>query len=97
VLKILSLAIEPGWTVHERFTLAYTVDGAATAYLLVRDGRRLEVADEAPTGRVATTISGPAEALAAVLSGESGELVTVIGDDWPLALLRKWIKRAQSE
>lgn len=96
-LEVLALAIEPAWTVHERFTLAYSVPGGATAYLLVRDGHRPEVADEAPAGRVTTTISGAPAALAVALSGRRSDQVTVTGDEWPLALLGKWIKRAQSD
>ena len=49
-----------------------------------------------PAGRIATTIEGPADAAALVLSGERTDQVTITGEDWPLALLRKWIKRAQS-
>ncbi len=50
----------------------------------------------ARAGRIATTIEGPADAAALVLSGERTDGVTITGEDWPLALLRKWIKRAQS-
>ena len=95
-LMIVARLIEPAWTARERFTLAYAGE-AATVYLLVRDGHPLEVTDEAPGDRIATTITGPADALPLVLSGERGQPVTVSGEDWPLALLRKWIKRAQSD
>lgn len=96
-LKVLALAIEPAWTKRERFTLACSLQGGATAYLLVRDGQRPVVADEAPAGRIATTISGPPGALAAALSGQPSDQLIVTGDEWPLALLRKWLKRAQSD
>ena len=46
---------------------------------------------------VVTTIGGPADAVVLLLSGERVEELTVSGEEWPLVLLRKWIKRAQSE
>ena len=50
----------------------------------------------APAAGVTTTLSGPADAAGLVLSGERSDEITVVGEEWPLALLRKWIKRAQS-
>jgi len=96
-LKVLALAIEPAWTERERFTLACSPQGGDTAYLLVRDGQRPVVSDEAPGGRLATTISGPPRALAAGLSGRPSDQLIVTGEEWPLALLSKWLKRAQSD
>lgn len=95
-LRVVALMIEPAWTGRERFAVAYAVQGAPTRYLLVRDGAPVQVSVEAPAGRVATTIEGPPDGAALVLSGERTDEVTITGEDWPLALLRKWIKRAQS-
>ncbi len=95
-LRLVALMIEPSWTARERFAVAYAVEGAPTRYLLVRDGAPVEVTADAPAGRIATTIEGPGDAAALVLSGERTDEVTITGEDWPLALLRKWIKRAQS-
>ncbi len=95
-LRLVALMIDPAWTARERFAVAYAVKGAPTRYLLVRDGAPVEVTVDAPAGRIATTIEGPADAAALVLSGERTDQVTITGEDWPLALLRKWIKRAQS-
>ncbi len=95
-LTLVARMIQPAWTAGERFTLAYAGE-AGTWYLLVRDGHPVQVTDEAPGDRIATTITGPAQALTLVLSGQRPESVAVTGEDWPLALLRKWIKRAQSD
>jgi hypothetical protein len=95
-LRLVALMIEPSWTARERFAVAYAVEGAPTRYLLVRDGAPVEVTADAPAGRIATTIGGPGDAAALVLSGERTDEVAITGEDWPLALLRKWIKRAQS-
>ncbi|MGI8505393.1 MAG: hypothetical protein ACR2MK_01065 [Solirubrobacteraceae bacterium] len=96
ILSVVARLIEPGWTTRERFSLAYETPGTETVYLLVRDGRPVEVTEVAPAGRVATSISGPVGTFELLISGRRPAQATVTGDEWPLALVRKWIKRAQS-
>jgi hypothetical protein len=100
-LRLVALMIDPAWTERERFAVGYAgaasgAAGGAEVYLQVRDGGLVEVTTDAPAGRIATTITGPADAAALVLSGERTDEVVLSGEEWPLALLRKWIKRAQS-
>jgi hypothetical protein len=89
--------IDPAWTVRERFTLAHIEPQSATTYVIVRDGRPIEVTRTAPEGRINTTVFCKADQLIAVLSGQPVGGLTVTGDEGPLALLREWIKHAQSE
>lgn len=96
-LKLVALVIEPGWTARARFNLAYEDDQGEMMYLLVHDGRPVRVSGEAPAGRIETRISGPADALALLLAGQRDDRIAVTGEEWPVALLRKWIKRAQSD
>jgi hypothetical protein len=98
--ELVASMIAPAWTAGERFTLAHEHPEGAEAgitYLLVRDGRRIEVTRKLPEGRIATTIACPADDLLLVLAGEPVVRATVRDDEGPLVLLRAWIKRAQSE
>jgi hypothetical protein len=96
-LRLAALMIDPAWTGRERFAVGYQAVGAPTVYLLVRDGDPVKVTTEAPATGIAATISGPADSAALAIAGERPDLVTVTGEEWPLALLRKWINRAQSD
>ena len=89
--------IDPAWTLRERFTLAHIEPQSATTYVIVRDGRPIEVTRTAPEGRIATTLSCKADQLMATLSGQPVSGLTVSGDEGPLVSLREWIKLAQSE
>jgi hypothetical protein len=94
LLRLVAMMIEPSWTEREQFALCF--DGADVLYLVVRPGVAPEVADEAPASGVTTTISGSAEGLMLAFAGGPAPTVEITGEDWPLVLLRKWIKRAQS-
>ncbi|MGI8715274.1 MAG: hypothetical protein ACR2NR_19250, partial [Solirubrobacteraceae bacterium] len=99
-LHLIAAMVKPAWTAGERFTLAYQDaerDSAGRVYLVVRDGRPIEVTRSAPEGRIAITITGPGEALLAVLAGSPAPAAAIDGDAGPLDTLRGWIKRAQSE
>jgi hypothetical protein len=89
--------IQPEWTAREQFSIAYTSPDAGTAYLVVRDGAPPQASEVAPAAPAVTTIVGPPGSFELIVSGERPELVTVTGDEWPLALVRKWINRAQSD
>jgi hypothetical protein len=95
-LRLVALMIEPTWTSGMRFAVAYGSPGDSTSYLLIRDGQSPMVSHQAPAGGVLTTLSGPGDAAAAVLSGDRVDQVSISGEEWTLAQLRKWIKRAQS-
>jgi hypothetical protein len=95
--SLVAAMVQPAWTAGERFTLAHVEPEAPTTYLVVRDGARMRVGRTAPDGRVTTTVACHADQLLAVLAGEPAEGLAVTGDERPLAALREWIKRAQSE
>jgi hypothetical protein len=95
-LVLAALMIDPAWTAKESFAIGYLGEGRPPVYLLIRDGDPPAVTGEAPATGVVATIAGPADAAALALSGEHVAEVKVSGEEWPLALVRKWIKRAQS-
>jgi hypothetical protein len=97
-LSLVAAMVAPEWTGGESFVLAHRDPGAgSTTYLIVRDGRRLEVTAATPQGRIATTVDAPAEELPAVLAGAPAPHTRIDGDTGPLTTLRGWVKRAQSE
>jgi hypothetical protein len=94
---LVSSMVDPAWTARERFTLAHAEPETATTYVIVRDGRPIEVTRTAPDGRIATTLRCTADELLLALSGGPAPGLTIDGDEGPLASLRQWIARAQSE
>jgi hypothetical protein len=88
--------VDPDLTVEERFSLAYAPAGEDLLFLLVRNGAPLEVTGVRPAGRIAATIAGPAGSFERVVAGEPSAAALTTGDERPIALLRKWVKRAQS-
>jgi hypothetical protein len=88
--------VDPDLTVEERFSLAYAPAGEDLLFLLVRNGAPLEVTGVRPAGRIAATIAGPAGSFERVVAGEPSSAALSTGDERPIALLRKWVKRAQS-
>jgi hypothetical protein len=96
-LTVTAELIQPEWTTGVRFCIAYESRWAETVYLVVNDGAPVEVVGEAPGGWVSTAISGQAGAYELLLTGARPVHATVTGDEWPLTLVGKWIKRAQSD
>lgn len=94
-MSVVAAMIDPRQTLKERFSVAY-LSGGEEVYLLIREGGAPGVTTVRPAGRIALTISGPAGTLEQVLSGDGEAAASVTGDEWPLALLRKWVKAAQS-
>jgi hypothetical protein len=108
LLRLVAMMIEPSWTEHEQFALR--LGGEDPLYLVVRPGIAPAVVPDAPASGVTTTVTGSAEGLMlalaggptpsaagpAAVAGAPGRSVEITGEDWPLVLLRKWIKRAQS-
>jgi hypothetical protein len=103
LLAFVAAAIDPAWTRGERFTVALLTPGAEgegeAAYLQVLDGRAPLVTRNAPAGRIAVSLSGPPEGLAASLAGERddglGFGADISGDVGALTVLRGWIDRAR--
>jgi hypothetical protein len=95
-LALVASMVRPSWTIGERFSIAHEPRGpGAPVYVHVRNGDPLVVTEEPPPGPVATTISGSADGLLAVLAGESTEDADVNGDPAPLLGLMGWLERAQ--
>ena len=64
---------------------------------MIDDGAVPRVVDEASDDLVVSTaISGQAGAFELLLTGARPAHATLTGDEWPLTLVGKWIKRAQS-
>jgi hypothetical protein len=95
-MVVYAALIDPALTVEERFSLAYAPAGEDLLFLLVRNGAPLEVTGVRPAGRIAATIAGPAGSFERVVAGEPSSAKLTTGDERPIALLRKWVKRAQS-
>ena len=96
-LTVAALMIEPAWTAGERFTIAHREPSAPApdAYLHIRDARAPMAAEEPPHGPVAATIECPADELLAVLAGVQVAFVAISGAQRPVALIRRWLDRAQ--
>ncbi len=95
-MALIAAVIDPTETAKERFSLAYAPTGQDELFLLVRDGAAVQVTGVRPDGRIAARIAGPVGSLEQVVADQPSPEITLTGDQWPLALLRKWIKRAQS-
>lgn len=96
-LTVAGLMIEPEWTAGERFTIAHRqpTDPSPDAYLHIRDARAPLASTEAPHGPVATVLESPAADLLGVLAGATD--ARLVGEERPVALLRQWLDRAQSD
>jgi hypothetical protein len=94
-LHLAALMIDPAWTAGERFTFALREPGGASASLGVNDGGRVTAAEGGPDAPAATLVA-PAGSLLLALTGERASEVATEGDERVLALVRGWIKRAQS-
>jgi hypothetical protein len=88
--------VDPSWTRGERFALAHEDPQAASTFLIVRDGGPLQVVRRSPEAKVDTTLACASDQLLAVLAGDGVPGAAVHGDERPLAVLREWIKLAES-
>jgi hypothetical protein len=97
-LWLVAVMIDRGRMAGESFTIAYRRPAALdpALYLQVWQHDRSMVRDTAPSGRIAATVVCPPAALVRVLAGGPDGEASVIGDEWPLELVRVWIDRAQS-
>ena len=95
-MTVFGLMIDPAWTTGERFVIGHREPAAASvgACLHVRDGASLRVAGEAPHRRPEAVVICPSEQLARVLAGVAAP-AELVGRQAPLALLRRWLDRAQ--
>jgi hypothetical protein len=101
LFTLLAAMIEPGWTQGERFSISHTDERGHAVFLQIRDGHPPLVSLEPPTGRIATELSGPPEAIWQALADgtpqpRAGAGTAVRGDQGPLTLVRTWANRAQS-
>ncbi len=101
LFTLLAAMIEPAWTQGERFAISHTDERGHAVFLQIRDGLPPVVSLEPPAGRIATELSGPAEAMwQALADGTSqpraGAGPVLRGDQGPLTLVRTWANRAQS-
>jgi hypothetical protein len=103
LLLALAEAIDPGWSVGERFTIAFAIEESrpapanATLYVQVCDGAPLAVTS-APRESPAATVRLGERAFMCMLAGAPlpiGERILVDGDPGPLELLIEWADRAQ--
>ena len=95
-LRLLSLAIEPAWTVGERFSVGYRSgdSDAPGARLEIRDGRPPLLVPEHTLWPATATVHCEPAALPAVLAGDIASAVEVGGDHAVLPVLARWIARA---
>jgi hypothetical protein len=101
LFTLLAAMVEPAWTQGELFAISHTDERGHAVFLQIRDGGPPLVSLEPPAGRIATELSGPAEALwQAFADGASqphgGAGMALRGDQGPLTLVRTWANRAQS-
>jgi hypothetical protein len=94
LLALAAAAVDPAWTRGERFTMALIAPTGDSAYLQVRDGRAPLVTRTAPEGRIAVSLTGPGERLAASLAGET-DGAEISGDAGALGVVREWLQRAR--
>jgi hypothetical protein len=99
LLLALAEAIDPRWTVGQRFTLAFAIEGSAraTLYVGVCDGEPLTVTRTADV-EVVTTVRLSERAFTCMLAGAPlpvGERVLLEGDQGFLERLVEWADRAQ--
>jgi hypothetical protein len=92
---LLAAMIEPRETIGSDFIIAHHHAGETT-YLHVVSGQRPTVSQTAPDGPVTTVVVCPPELLPAVLADEKVAGATIRGEQQPVALLRGWIRAAQS-
>ena len=97
-LTMVSMMVDPAWTRGERFSVAFQAPESLSPgpQLHVRDGRRPTVSETRLSVGPQTRIVCADERLLQVLAGEHGGAVEVRGETRPLALLQRWIERAQS-
>jgi hypothetical protein len=103
LLLALAEAIDPRWSVGQRFTIAFEIEQSAegpvsaTLHVQVRDGAPLAVSSSAQEPPVATVRLGE-RAFLCMLAGTPlpvGARILVDGDPGPLELLIDWSDRAQ--
>jgi hypothetical protein len=103
LLLALAEAIDPRWSVGERFTIAFEVDQpaqgtvSATLHVQVRDGAPLAVSST-PHEPPAATVRLSERAFMCMLAGTPlpvGARILLDGDPGTLELLIEWVDRAQ--
>ncbi len=93
---LVAAMIDPVWTRGQQFTLVHRDPGAASTFLIVRDGSAPRATRTAPAAGPVATVACPAGQLLAALAGDTPAGLTVQGDERVLATVRQWITLAQS-
>jgi hypothetical protein len=103
LLLALAEAIDPAWSIGQRFAIAFEIEESrpapanATLYVQVSDGARLAVSST-PCGPAVATVRLGERAFTCMLAGAplpAGERILLDGDPAPLELLIEWTDRAQ--
>ncbi len=100
VFRTFPYVIHPAWSRHHSFTVAQQIlgDPPATWYLVVGDGRGMRVLTAPPAEGVDATVTMTPEAFGHLLRGEPvppGHRPSIRGDRAAVALLKRWLDRAQ--
>jgi len=98
VLEAVALGVDPAWTAGHSFDVAYVLVGGAGPTALrvqVRDGEPLTVGPH--DGAAAATVTTTREGLVAMLARRAGPGagVEMSGSSTALAMLGRWLERAQ--
>ena len=102
LLLAVAEAIDPSWSVGQRFTIAFAIESStthanATVHVQARDGAPLGVLAAAPEPPT-STVRISERAFMCMLAGAplpAGERVLVEGETGPLEILIDWADRAQ--
>jgi hypothetical protein len=97
-LTVAALMIEPEWTRGQRFSVEFREPDLPTPLgrLHIRDGRPVAVSETSLLEPPLATVFGSANDLLPALSDQPPASVAVEGDGRAVALLRRWVERAQS-
>jgi hypothetical protein len=101
LLRLLALAIDPGWTAEQTFTVACRWRGRVESgcYLHVFERAPVAITSAPPLGRVAATLSCEPNDMLDILLGHiplGDSLAQISGDRAPLASLLEWFQRVDA-
>ena len=100
VFRTFPYVIHPAWSRNQSFTVAQQIlgDPPETWYLVVGNGRGMRVLSTPPEDGADATVTMTREAFGHLLRGEpvpSGHRPSIRGDRAAVALLKRWLDRAQ--
>ncbi|MEO8690370.1 MAG: hypothetical protein ABI611_19400, partial [Solirubrobacteraceae bacterium] len=100
VFRTFPYVVHPAWSRHQSFTVAQQIlgDPPETWYLVVGNGRGMRVLSSPPEEGADATVTMTPEAFGHLLRGEpvpAGHRPSIRGDRAAVALLKRWLDRAQ--